>query len=104
MSNGVRVDGQDKLQRVLTHLQSKHHTDAVSAKRSNELWISRSEDHVWRKLLNCQQRDLIQLLLRMAMDIYNDSLHDTFPAYNWAARSLTQCRSDQFVNSINEGG
>lgn len=104
MSNGVRVDGQDKLQRVLTHLDSKHHSEAVSAKRNQELWISRSEDHTWRKYLNYQHRELVQLLLRMAMDVYNDSLHDTIPAWNWASRSLTQCRSDQFVDSINDGG
>lgn len=104
IANGMRVDSQEKLQRVMTHLNGKSHNDALLAKKNHELWINQSEDHVWRKYLNVQYRELVELLLRMAMDIYNDSLHDTLPAWNWATRSLTHCRSDQFVNSINNEG
>ncbi|KAJ6646723.1 hypothetical protein Bhyg_01936, partial [Pseudolycoriella hygida] len=38
----------------------------------------------------------------MAIDVFNDSIHDTLPAYNWPARSLVQFRCDQIVASIQE--
>lgn len=104
MADGVRADSQDKLQRVLDHLNGKSHSDAVLAKQNQELWINRSEDHIWRKYLQSQHRDLVELLMRMAIDVYNDSLHDTLPAWNWAARSLAQHKSDQLVTCINENG
>lgn len=104
MANGIRVDSQERMRRVVTHLNGKNHNDALLTKQNHELWINRSEDHVWRKYLSVQHRDLVELLIRMAMDVYNDSLHDTLPAWNWPARSLTQCRSDQFVNAIQNKG
>lgn len=104
VADGIRVDSQEKLQRVLNHLNGKSHKDAILAKQNHELWINRSEDHIWRKYLKNQHRDLVELLIRLAIDVYNDSLHDTLPAWNWAARSLAQHKSDQLVKCFDEGG
>lgn len=76
MAEGIIVDSQEKLERVLNHLNGRSHADAASA----------------RKCLQIQHRDLVEFLTRMAVDVYNDSLHNSLPAWNWAARSLAQHR------------
>lgn len=104
ISSGVRVDNQEKLQRVVDHIEGKSHVEAAKAKVQRDLWNLRSESHVWRKFLNDENRELINSLIKLAMDVYNDSLHDTIPAYNWAARSLSQIRGDNIISSIQENG
>src|SRR5687768_16156600 len=39
---GIRVDSQQKLQRVVDHLDGKSHDEAVKAKVQHELWNARS--------------------------------------------------------------
>lgn len=104
ISSGIRVDNQEKLQRVVDHIEGKSHVEAANAKIQHDLWNLRSESHVWRKFLNDENRELINSLIKLAMDVYNDSLHDTIPAYNWAARSLTQIRGDSIISSIKDDG
>lgn len=104
LSTGIRVDSQDKLQRVLDHLDGKSHIEAAKAKLQHDLWTRRSESHVWRKFLNDENRELISMLVKLAVDVYNDSLHDTLPAYNWASRSLAQFRGDEIVATITNDG
>lgn len=100
LSSGIRVDSQEKLQRVVDHLEGKSHVEAGKAKIQHDLWSARSESHVWRKFLNEENRELINSLIKLDVGVYNDSLHATLPAYNWASRSFAQFRDDQIVNSI----
>lgn len=86
--NGVVVDSQEKLKRVVDHLESLQHQQAVQAKKQHELWQSRSDRHEWRKYLNSENEYLLQELTKMTIDVYNDALHGTLPCFNWASRSL----------------
>lgn len=104
ISNGVRVDSQEKLQRVVAHIEGVSHVEASKAKIQHDLWNLRSEGHTWVKLFTKENRELTNLLIKLAMDVYNDSLHDTLPAYNWASRSLVQIRSDQIIKSVADKG
>ncbi|KAJ6646722.1 hypothetical protein Bhyg_01935 [Pseudolycoriella hygida] len=46
LSNGIRVDSQEKLHRIVTHMEGKSHEEAAKAKIYNDLWNQRSESHV----------------------------------------------------------
>lgn len=104
IANGIKVDSQEKFQRVIDHLEGASHKHALLAKKNAELWKARSESHHWRKYLNAENEYLVQELIRMAVDVYNDSLHGTLPSFNWASRSLAHKRSEQLVNYFNENG
>lgn len=58
LSSGIRVDSQEKLQRVVIHMEGKSHEEAAKAKIQNDLWNLRSESHVWRKFLNDENKGL----------------------------------------------
>lgn len=80
-SDGVLVDSQDKLTRVIDHLESEQHRQAVKAKTNNELWKARSDRHEWRKYLNSENEYLVNELILMATDVYNDALHGTLSSH-----------------------
>ena len=104
MASGIKVDSQEKLQRVVTHIEAKGHEAAANAKIQHDLWNLRSEGHTWRKFLNNENKELINVLIKLAVDVYNDSLHDTLPAYNWASRSLAQIRAVEIVSAVQSKG
>lgn len=104
IADGIRVDDQEKLRIVADHINSECHQQAALAKQKHELWKSRSEEHVWRKYLNSQDDQLIQDLIKLAIDVYNDSLIGTLPAFNWASRSLAHKRADDIIAIVKKDG
>ena len=104
MIHGIRVEGKQKLKRIVDHLESKPQTSAVLEKKQQVMWKTVSGDHSWDKLLRKHDASVVKLLLRLAIDVYNDSLSETLPAWNWPSRSLAQLKADEVVESVSDEG
>jgi hypothetical protein len=82
MATGIRVDGQEKIKRIVDHLNSKPHQSALQAKQLQEMWKKQSVNHPWVKTLSKHDSSVINFLICLAIDVYNDSLMETLPAWN----------------------
>ncbi|XP_067647160.1 uncharacterized protein [Eurosta solidaginis] len=47
LAEGIRVDGEQKLKRIVDHIESSVHSVAAEAQKSTELWKQQSEKHPW---------------------------------------------------------
>lgn len=59
IADGIRVDDQHKLRKVIEHLEGEPHRHAVLAKEKHEQWKARSDSHELQKYLNSQEDYLI---------------------------------------------
>ena len=69
---GVRVDGKDRLSNVVDHLFSPAHNEALRLKQLDELWNNSSDSHPWIKVRKKCKAETLEILLRLAVDVYND--------------------------------
>lgn len=104
MASDVRVEGKEKLKRLVLHIESVPHKQALATKKSSEMWSSQSANHPWVAMLRKHDAAVVNLLIRLAVDVYNDSLMATLPAWNWPSRSLAQMKADQVVASLADNG
>lgn len=89
MSGGIQIESRQKLERVVDHLNSEAHLVALDLKKGKEAWDTQSESHPWIKILINHQSQVINHLLHLCIDVYNDSLLETPSARTWPARSLS---------------
>lgn len=90
---GVRADCAEKLKRIIDHLDSAVHKAAEDAKKSAELWEQQSDKHPWVKVLKSHRAGVVNDLISLYVDVYNDSLLETPSARTWPARSLASLRT-----------
>ena len=104
LAHGVRCDSEEKLKRIVDHLYSKMHKAAVDAKNCKELWDNQSQNHPWVRVLQKQEQVTVESLIKLAIDVYNDSKLLTPSAWSWPARSLATAHAEKQISSLKENG
>ena len=72
LAHGVRCDSEEKLKNIVDHLFSEMHKAAVDAKDHKEMWDSQSTSHPWVRVLQKHQQAIVENLIKLATDVYND--------------------------------
>ena len=104
IAHGVRCDSEEKLTRIVDHFRSREHAAAVDAKKFKELWENQTLSHPWLRILQKQGQFTVQNLIKLAMDVYNDSKQLTLSAWSWPSRSLAAAHAEQQILSLKENG
>ena len=74
IASGVRADCSDRLERVIDHMTSEPHIAATNKKKMDEAWEECTTSHPWLRALTAYNNTVFAMLLRMAVDVYNDCL------------------------------
>lgn len=104
MASGVRIEGKEKMKRLILHIESVPHRQALAAKKASEMWKTQSVNHPWIAMLRKHDVAVVNLLIKLAIDVYNDSLMETLPAWNWPSRSLAHMKADHVLASVADNG
>ena len=104
LAGGCRADSKKKLIDVVDHLLSQPHKKSSDYKQLNRQWKSQSTSHPWIHYLTKQRVETVEMLIRLSIDVYSDSLLLTPTAFSWPGRSLARLHSDQLISSFRENG
>lgn len=104
LASGVRADGDERLKRIVDHLQSEMHTACKQREKLDLEWNKSSDKHPWLKVLTAHKADLVKFLVTFAFDVYNDSLCETVSAYSWPSRSLTVLAAERLNSLMRDEG
>ena len=104
IAHGVRCDSEEKLKNIIDHLHSEIHQAALDAKKYKELWDRQDQNHPLVRVLKKQEQTTVGNLIKLAIDVYNDSKLLTPSAWSWPARALATAHADQLISSMNENG
>lgn len=102
--NGIRADSKECLSRIIDHLLSQIHKEVLEYEKMELQWKSGSAKHPWLNCLKKNSTKVINFLIKLAFDVYTDSLLETCSAYSWPARSLTQLAASRFISVITDTG
>ena len=102
LARGCRADSKKKLMDVVDHLLSQPHKTLSDYKQLNRQWKSQSTSHPWIYYLMKQRVETVEMLIRLSIDVYNDSLLLTPTAFSWPGRSLASLHSDKPISSFRE--
>ena len=95
MAQGVRCDSKKKLKDVIDHLHGAPHEAAMERAKLIEQWSKKDSNHPWLKTLKTNYPAVINTLVHMAVDVYNDSKLLTPSAWSWPSRSLVSKHAEQ---------
>ena len=104
IASGVRADCSDRLERVIDHMTSEPHITATNKKKMDESWEECTTSHPWLRALTAYNKTVFAMLLRMAVDVYNDCLIGTVSARSWPMRSLACLASDHLLAAMRQNG
>ncbi len=104
IANGVRVDGKDRLKHVVDHLLSPAHEEAVRLNDCDRAWSDKSDKHPWVRVFQKWNDEKLQCLVRIAVDVYNDSQVETVSARSWPSRSLAVEHSNHVLHHFESQG
>ena len=96
LARGIRADGKDRLIIIIDHLESAMHQEAERLEEHAKTWAQMSDSHPWARILNKTNTETRIFLVRLAIDVYNDSLVETLSAKSWPSRSM----SCEYVNNV----
>ena len=91
-ASGVRADGKERLKSFIDHLESTVHTEAVKLDTDKQAWVKKTKS------------DKLQILLEMAIDVYNDSRIETVSARCWPSRSLSSKMATHLIQHFEAEG
>ena len=77
LAKDVRADGKERVMRIIDHLDSQMHKEALRQDEIEKSWASMSDHHPWARILNKTNWDTKRFLVCLAIDVYNDSLVET---------------------------
>ncbi len=97
MAHGVRGDSSEKIKQVIVHFYSRAHLEAMRHEHLEIQWLTQTTDHPWLPCIKKHRTEKIQFLIRLDVDVYNDSLIGTLSAHSWPSRSLSQMHSDRLL-------
>ncbi len=60
--------------------------------------------HPWLRVLEKQDKIIVENLIKLAVDVYNDSKKLTLSAWSWPARSLAVAHAAQQTSYLKENG
>ena len=86
------------------NFRSRAHAAAVDAKKFKELWENQTLSHPWLRILQRQHQFTVQNLIKLAINVYNDSKQLTLSAWSWPSRSLAAAPAEQQILSLKESG
>ena len=101
IASSVRADCSDRVERVIDHMTSKPHI-ATNKKKMDEGWEECTTSHPWLRALTAYNKTVFAMLLRIAVDVYNDCLIETVSARSWPMRSLAYLASDHLLAAMRE--
>ena len=104
IAHGVRCDMEEKLKNIIDHLHSEIHQAALDARKYKELCDRQDQNHPLVRILKKQEQTTVGNLIKLAIDVYNDSKLLTPSAWSWPARALATAHADQLISSMNENG
>lgn len=104
MAIGVAIYNNERLKRVIDHIKSRSHLAAVALHVKEEQWKIQSNKHPWVHCLKKHRADVIDVLIRLAVDVYNDSILETPTARSWPARSLAQMHGNYLCEYFTQYG
>lgn len=104
LAQGVRADGKDRVMRIIDHLDSDMHKEALRLDEHERNWASMSDHHPWARILNKTNWDTKRFLVCLAVDVYNDSLVETLSARSWPSRSLSSVYANNMLEKFEEKG
>lgn len=101
-STGARTEGESGAKRLIEHLKGKPHQAAEDARKLCESFQRQTDKHPWLKLFNKYRVQEVKKLVKLAMDVYNDTMCETVSAFSWPSRSLTSELSDRLLEQFSE--
>jgi len=104
IADGVRCDKTKAIERVIDHMKGKVHSAAERAQISKDAWTAQSDSHPWVKVMKTHQNDVVQLLIRLAVDVHNDSVVKTLSGWSWPSRYLAQRHADNQISQYVDHG
>jgi hypothetical protein len=104
IADGVRCDSEEKLKNIIDYLHSEIHQAALDAKKYKELLDNQDLNHPLVRVLKKPEQTTVENLIKLAIDVYNDSKLLTPSAWSWPARALATAHVDQLISSLNENG
>ena len=78
----MRCDSEEKLVQIVDHFRGAAHQAAVDASKFKELWEKQSLSHPWLRVLEKQDKITLENLIKLAVDVYNDSKQLTLSAWS----------------------
>lgn len=100
--SGVRTEGVAGAKRLIVHLKGRPHAAALDAKSLHDNFVQQSYKHPWLNMLKKHRTHELIKLIRLAMDVYNDTLCETASGYSWPSRSLTSIRAEEIINILQQ--
>ena len=67
-------------------------------------WAQMSDSHPWVRIFNKANADTRNVLVRLAIDVYNDSLVETLSARSWPSRSLSCEYANYILDKFDKSG
>ena len=100
LAKGVRADGKERVMRIIDHLDSEMHKEALRQDELEKSWASMSDHHPWARILNKTNWDTKRFLVCLAIDVYNETLS----ARSWPSRSLSSVYANNMLEKFEEKG
>lgn len=104
IADGIRCDERKAIQRVIDHVKSEVHAAAERAQAMKAAWDSQSDSHPWVRILKSHKLEVVQILIRLAVDVHNDSQIKTLSAWSWPSRYLAQRHSENQISQYVDHG
>ena len=73
-------------------------------RQKKKRWVSQSDTHPWVKVLKEHNFQVVNTLIRMAVDVRNDSMTKTLSAWSWPSTSLAQMHAENQIASYADSG
>lgn len=102
IARGIRADSMERIKLVIDHLSSASHSAAMEHQKLVDMYERQSSKHPWLASLKKHRAEVVDFLIQLAMDVYNDSLLVTPSANSWPARSLTVMAAQCVVRDMEE--
>ena len=103
-ASGMRADGAEKLRKVVDHLLGRPHQAAVETQELEDQWRRQTDNHPWLKITKQREASTIQILIKLAVDVYSDSMIETPSAWSWPCRSLATLHSERLLSAMADHG
>ena len=85
-------------------MTSEPHMAVTNKKKMDEAWEECTTSHPWLRALTAYNKTVFAMLLRMAVDVYNDCLIETVSARSWPKRSLACLASVHLLAVMRKNG
>ena len=100
----MRCDSEEKLVKIIDYFRSNANQAAMDASRFKELWGKQSLSHPWLRIFEKQDKLTVENLIKLAIDVYNDSKQLILSVWSWPSWSFTTAHAEQQTSCLQENG